>query len=169
MRKKLLIGASALLLLAGGAFFALGGAAWLDARGLRGQERAVTSRMRGYWEARLNQDTEAMTHYVHPTWGRVTPPGLLQTRAYEIQEIKMFGEDRAAAKVAVTSVVKHPLVADYEMNSTIVDRWMLFEGQWYREPGPRTLSEKIHAAQGTFRAPWKQEVATQDEAEAVTQ
>jgi len=125
---------------------------WLDERGLRGSARQAESRMRGYWEARVAGDLEALSNYLHPMQTQIVQPGMLVTEAYEIHGVAVDGE-RATASVKVRSRLKHPVLSAKVREVELQSSWIKYEGQWYLEPQPIGLADSIRKRRGEWVSP----------------
>jgi hypothetical protein len=154
MKKKSLV-ASASILVAGSlaaATLALGGLTWIDSLGLRGPERLLQSRVKGYWEARLNGDLEAMAEYVHPQQGSVIDPGMLITEGYQLHGIELDG-DTATAMLTVQSRLQHPMFSERGREVELASKWVRYEGKWYLDIQPIGIHETIqHYVRGEVKA-----------------
>ncbi len=84
--------------------------------------------------------------------------GLLVTESYDLKGVEVNG-DRATATIEVVSRLKHPRLGQQRLEKTVVEGWVLYEGQWYRAPGPVTFGDKIKAVSGTWVPPWAEENA----------
>ena len=107
--KKIVIIAVVIVALGAAALVSFGGLSWLDSTGLRGQDRLVESRVRGYWQARVNRDLDGQVEYLHPLQGTVADSGMLVTESFEIKGIVVEG-DEAVADLVVKSRLKHPIL-----------------------------------------------------------
>jgi hypothetical protein len=150
--RKILIGTAAAAVLGGAALAAMGGMGWLDATGLRGEERLVRTRVEGYWQARMDGDLEAIAGYVHPLQGQVPEPGILMTEGYELHGVAVDG-DEATAKVTVKSRLKHPVLSSRGRTLEMDSRWVKYEGKWYMAITPTNIYDTIRAHQGTWTPP----------------
>jgi hypothetical protein len=156
MMKKVVLVTAALLLCGGVAFGAMGGLAWIDALGLRGAERQARSRIAGYWNARLDNDVNALAEFVHPAETMIIDPGMLVTEAYELRDVAVEG-DEAVAKVWLRSRIKHAMFSGKTRELEIADHWTRFRGQWYKTPGPNTIKDAIDAQRGLWKPPHLEE------------
>lgn len=150
--RKMLLGTTLALALTGAAFTAFGGPSWLDATGLRGEDRLVASRLAAYWQARMEGNPEAMVEYVHPLQESVPENGLLVTEGYEIHDVAVDG-DTAIASLTVKSRLKHPLLSHRERVVEMKSRWVKYEGKWYTAPAPTNVVDAIKAQQGLWTPP----------------
>jgi hypothetical protein len=155
--KKIVIVVVLLLAVGGAAFGALGGVAWLDSLGLRGQQRALESRLVGYWEARVDGDLDQLAKYFHPLQPAIPDPGLLITEDYQVNEIAIEG-DRATAKLTVHSRLKHPILSTRDRTVELDSVWVRYEGQWYLDARPVGFHELIQNYQGEWKSPTEQAV-----------
>ena len=131
--KKMWIAVVAVVAVAGAGLVTVG-ADWLAASGFLGQEKALETRVNGYWAARVDADVTRMANYVSP--GEAVPdPGMLMTESFTLNELAVEG-DEAQATLTVQSRVRHPLLAQNVRESRIVQRWVRTDGDWYVELGP---------------------------------
>lgn len=149
---KVVLSLAGVLLCGGLAFGAMGGIAWIDSLGLRGAEKQAQSRIEGYWNARLDNDLDAMAGYIHPAQTTIMDPGMLITEAYELRDVEVAG-DEAVAKVWLRSRIKHAMFSGKTRELEINDHWTRFRGQWYKTPGPLTIKDAIDAYQGNWKPP----------------
>jgi len=154
--KKIVIIAVVVLALGAVALASFGGLSWLDSTGLRGQERLVESRVRGYWQARVNRNLEAQVEYLHPLQGTVADSGMLVTESFEINSISVEG-DEAIADLVVNSRLKHPILSARDRTVEMQTRWVKHEGTWYRALAPQTVFEIIQNEQGNWTPPTAQQ------------
>jgi hypothetical protein len=152
MMKKILLGSAVVVAMGALALSAMGGTAWLDSKGLRGERRLVESRLNGYWDARVAGDMNKLAAYVHPLQGAISDPGMLVTESYTVNEVTVDGE-MAQANVTVKSRLKHPILSSREREVEMNDKWVLYQGQWYKGLTPRTLTEVIENKKGKWTPP----------------
>jgi hypothetical protein len=150
MKKKVLIGGVIVLGLAAGAMMATR-TGWLTALVL-GEEGAVKKRAEAYWSARVSGDMKAMAPYVHPLQQAVQQNDLLETRSYEITNVKVEGDEALVAikakyrvKMARTSSADRELAHD--------DRWVRYKGVWYHALHPVGFGEILQHGLGQWKAP----------------
>jgi hypothetical protein len=153
--KKILIVSVLVVALGAAAVVAFGGLSWLDSTGLRGQERLVESRVRGYWEARVARDLESQVQYLHPLQGSVADSGMLVTEGFEIKGITVEGEE-ATADLVVHSRLKHPILSARARSVEMQTKWVKVDGKWYRALAPQTVFEIIQNEQGRWTPPTAQ-------------
>ena len=153
--KKIVMIAVVVVALGAGALVAFGGLSWLDSTGLRGQERLVESRVRGYWQARVDRNLEAQVEFLHPLQGTVADSGMLVTESFEIKEVSVDG-DEAYADLVVRSRLKHPILSARDRTVEMQTRWVKHEGTWYRALAPQTVFEIIQNEQGNWTPPTAQ-------------
>jgi hypothetical protein len=139
---KRLVLAIVVLVAAGGSFAALGGMKWLDGWGFRGDEAHLRSRLVGYWEARVDDDLQALAEYAHPSETELMQSGLLATEAYELQGVTIDG-DTAVAAVKITSRLRQAGFSARARERVIQQGWVRVDGEWYQEPSPMTLKQAI--------------------------
>jgi hypothetical protein len=132
MKKKILIAAIVLLAVGGLAFETAGGMGWLESTGLLGRERQARAAVNGYWQARVEDDLDKMGAYVHPLQPGMYDPGMLVTTSYQISELGIEG-DEATVKVDATFRIDHPSLSHVERKKLLEERWVRYEGNWYRE------------------------------------
>jgi hypothetical protein len=132
MKKKILIAAIVVLAVGGLTFESAGGMGWLESTGILGSERQLQSAIRGYWQARVEDDLNQMAEYVHPLQQGMYDPGLLKTTEYQLGALMIEG-DTAKASLDVTFRIDHPSLSHVERKKTLEDRWVRYEGSWYRE------------------------------------
>jgi hypothetical protein len=152
MMKKVLIGAGLCISAAAVTVNAMGGVEWLDSTGMLGQERALSSRVRGYWNARVDNDLERMARFIHPLQGEVSDPGILVTNSYELRDLTIDG-DSATAMLKVKSHLKHPILSNKEREVELHSRWVRYEGKWYQDVVPGTLAEALKQDRGEENTP----------------
>lgn len=152
MKSKLVFGGLLTVMLGGLGFSAMGGMSWVDGLGLRGTQRLIHSRMVGYWDARVANDSERMAEYVHPARPLLIQPGTLITESYEIGDVKIEG-DRAFAITKISTRLKHAMFSSKSREVRLRDKWVRFNGKWYREPGPVTIGDAIKKLNGTWVPP----------------
>jgi len=108
--KKIVIVSVVVLALGVAALVSFGGLGWLDSTGLRGQDRLVEARVKGYWQARVDRNLEGQVEYLHPLQGTVADSGMLVTESFEIKSVSVEG-DEAVADLVVKSRLKHPILS----------------------------------------------------------
>jgi hypothetical protein len=155
--KKVLIVLAGVVAVAGITVQAMGGVAWLDSMGLRGQEKLVESRLKAYWDARVDGDLARMSEFIHPLQEAVPDPGMLVTESYEIADLTV-AESVADARLQVKSRLKHPILSSRERDVELVNRWVKYEGNWYVDVTPIGLNDVIKKHKGEWTHPSQQAV-----------
>ena len=150
--KKIVIISVVIVALGAAALISFGGLSWLDSTGLRGQERLVESRVRGYWQARVDRNLEAQVEFLHPQQGTVADSGMLVTESFELKGITIEGEE-AFADLVVKSRLKHPILSARDRTVEMQTKWVKHEGTWYRALAPQTVFEIIQNEQGNWTPP----------------
>jgi hypothetical protein len=150
--KKFVIILVVVVALGAGALVSFGGMSWLDSMGLRGQDRLVESRVRGYWQARVDRDLEEQVEFLHPQQGSVADSGMLVTESFEITGIEIDGDD-AVADLVVKSRLKHPILSARDRTVEMQTKWVKHEGKWYRALAPQTVFEIIQNEHGNWTPP----------------
>ena len=153
--KKFVIIFAVVVAVGAAALISFGGLSWLDSTGLRGQERLVESRVRGYWQARVDRNLEAQVEFLHPQQGTVADSGMLVTESFELKGITIEGEE-AFADLVVKSRLKHPILSARDRTVEMQTRWVKHEGTWYRALAPQTVFEIIQNEQGNWTPPTAQ-------------
>jgi hypothetical protein len=155
MLKKVLVGLG--LGVAGMALTvnAMGGVEWLDSLGLLGQQRALASRVRGYWNARVGNDLQRMARYVHPLQEAIPDPGMLITDSYDLEKLEIEG-DTALATLKVRSRLKHPILSAKQREVELRSRWVRYQGHWYQDVTPVGLADTIKYYRGEWTPPTAQ-------------
>jgi len=150
--KKIVINSVVVLALGVAALVSFGGLGWLDSTGLRGQDRLVEARVKGYWQARVDRNLEGQVEYLHPLQGTVADSGMLVTESFEIKSVSVEG-DEAVADLVVKSRLKHPILSARDRTVEMQTRWVKHEGTWYRALAPQTVFEIIQNEQGNWTPP----------------
>ena len=150
--KKFVIIFAVVVAVGAAALISFGGLSWLDSTGLRGQERLVESRVRGYWQARVDRNLEAQVEFLHPQQGTVADSGMLVTESFELKGITIEGEE-AFADLVVKSRLKHPILSARDRTVEMQTKWVKHEGTWYRALAPQTVFEIIQNEQGNWTPP----------------
>jgi len=138
------------------AFAAAGWMGWLDSLGVMGDERLLRSRVLAYWQARYDQDYEAIRTFHHPLQELVPDPAMVLTESFELQDLQM-GEDEALAIIHVVSRVKHPILSGRTRDRTLKDRWVRYKGNWYKDLAPAGYGQVLEYLQGKWDRPGESE------------
>lgn len=152
MKKKIVFATLGVLALGAIAVQALGGMAWLDSLGFRGEEHRLRHSIEAYWQARVEGDLSGMAAFMHPLQTDLVQPGLLITEAYELLDLTLE-EDQATASILVRSRVKHPRFSSIVREGSIESRWVKYEGEWYLEPQPIGVTNAIRQRRGEWVPP----------------
>ena len=154
--KKVIIGLVLALGLGGLAVTANGGLSWVDSLGLRGQERLVKSRIENYWQARMDEDVDGMSRFVHPLQQSVAQPGMLVTESFELGDVTIDG-DSATAQLTVKHRLRHPVLSSRDRTVELNTRWVRYEGKWYRDVTPVGMYEAIKSYRGEWISPTEEQ------------
>jgi hypothetical protein len=146
LTKRIVLGI-VVLVAAGTSFAALGGMSLIDAWGLRGAEPHLRSRVIGYWDARLDNDLQALAEYAHPSETEILQAGVLSTEAYELQGLDIDG-DSAVATVKITARVLEAGFSARTRERVLRQGWVRVDGEWYQERAPQTLKQAIEHYRG---------------------
>lgn len=104
------------------------------------EARSLEERVRGFWEARITgDDIKAYNYEAYSKTGKMTLPQYLRARnpalkylAYEVKGTVEKG-DEATVTVDVQYHLVVPARADLDLSTTIDERWVRIDGQWYRQ------------------------------------
>ncbi|MFQ5767233.1 MAG: hypothetical protein ACE5ID_04540 [Acidobacteriota bacterium] len=142
-----------LAVLGGGAAFAwVGGLSWLDSLGLRGDEALLRSRVEAYWQARVEGEMEKQVPYIHPLQKSIPEPGMLITEKAKVLDLRLDG-DEAYATVDMTVRLKHAILGNKEREVKLEDKWVRYQGEWYKDVHPVGLTNIIKEAEGKWKNP----------------
>ncbi len=115
-----------------------------------GEAGTLEERAKGFWEARVaGDDLKAYNYEAYAKTGGMTLQQYIQARnstlkytAYEVKGTVEKG-DEATVKVDVQYHLIIPARADLNLSTTIDERWVRIDRQWYRQleqPGARKTS-----------------------------
>jgi len=106
----------------------------------RGGAETLEERVKGFWQARVaGNDLQAYNYEAYAKTGKMTVQQYIQARSpafkyvtYEVKKIEAKG-DEATVTVACTYHVVIPARVDIDLPTTIDERWVRIDGQWYRQ------------------------------------
>lgn len=122
---------------------------WLP---LLGTTAAVRARAEGYWNARLTGDPKATAPFAHPFQKAQTASSALATDSFEITGVTVKG-DQATVSLKAKYRVQTAQVRNLEREITHEDRWVRYEGEWYRALHPVGFSEVLSHSLGKWKPP----------------
>ena len=108
--------------------------------GRRGGAEKLEERVKGFWQARVaGNDLQAYNYEAYAKTGKMTVQKYIQARSpalkyvtYEVKKIEEKG-DEATVTVAFTYHVVIPARMDIDLPTTVDERWVRIDGQWYRQ------------------------------------
>ncbi len=127
-----------LLLLGLFIFLFVFGACSSERRG--GEAETLEERAKGFWEVRVaGDDIKAYNYEAYSKTGKMTLQQYIQARnptlkyiAYEVKRTVEKG-DEATVTVNVQYHLVIPAMTDLNLSTTIDERWVRLDGQWYRQ------------------------------------
>jgi|SRR5712692_2331360 len=102
--------------------------------------RSLEEQVRGFWEARIaGDDIKAYNYEAYSKTGKMTLQQYVRARnpalKYKAYGVKGIGEKGDEATVTV-DITYHLVIAargDLDLSTTIDERWVRLDGQWYRQ------------------------------------
>ena len=108
----------------------------------------LEERAKGFWEVRVaGDDMKAYNYEAYSKTGKMTLQQYIQARnpalkytAYEVKGTVEKG-DEATVTVNVQYHLVMPAMTDLNLWTTIDERWVRLDGQWYRQLEPSDVSK----------------------------
>jgi hypothetical protein len=108
--------------------------------GRRGGAETLEERVKGFWQARVaGNDLQAYNYEAYVKTGKMTLQQYIQARspalkyvAYKVKKIEENG-DEATVTVDFTYHLVIPARMDLDLPTTVDERWVRIDGQWYRQ------------------------------------
>lgn len=118
----------------------------LEARLVKRADRLWKLRIQGDWPTIYRKMMEPEIKRKESVGAFVAKRGILRFLSYSIEKVKVMGS-YAEVTCAIEVKINHPVARDMKdpfLESTVTERWLLVDGEWYKEcPRPERTGPAI--------------------------